>query len=208
MDTRLRKRGYQRRNTRNIVKESGVPKGALDSESGQIGWALGLFSLLFLAIFLCVLLRMELFRTTALYMEDALAASNLASAVVDLKEYGRTHKILIGDIQAAYERYREAIKGNLNLNEEWKGQEGGVVQGSVRVVNYTVYNVDEGLVTVYYYDENGLMTSWKEPLGSAKAPNGKSIESTSIYSEIAFPTKVFMGIEVEAHKGKLADIAK
>ncbi len=208
MAMHLRKREYQRRNIRKIVRESGVPKGTLDSQSGQTGWAMGLFSLLFLVVVLCALLKMELFRTIALYMEDALAASNLASAVVDLKEYGKTHKILIGDIHAAYERYIKAIKGNLNLNDTWEGQEGGVVQGTVRVVNYTIYNVEEDLVTVYYYDENGLMTSWNEPLGSATAPNGKCIESTSVYSEIAFPTKVFMGIEIEAHKGKLADITK
>lgn len=167
-----------------------------------------MFSILFLGVFLCALLQMELYKTTSLYLEDTLAASNLASAVVDLKEYGRTHKILIEDSHVAYERYKQAVKGNLNLSDAWEGQSGGVIQGNVQIMNYTIYNVDGSNVTVYHYDENGLMTSWTEVLGSASAPNGILIESTSIYSEIAYMVKGLFGIEVQAYKGNLADIAK
>ena len=178
------------------------------TEKGQISWTMGLFSILFLGVFLCALLQMELYRTTSLYLEDTLAASNLASAVVDLKEYGRSHKILIENSYAAYEQYQQAVKGNLNLNDAWEGQAGGVIQGSVQIVNYIIYNVDDDQVTVYHYDENGLMTSWTDTLGNASAPNGILIESTSIYSEIAFMVRGLFGIEVQAYKGNLADIAK
>ena len=177
-------------------------------EKGQIGWTVGLFSLLFQAVFLCALLQMEHYRMTSLYLEDTLAASNLASAVVDIEEFGITHKILIRDSDTAYARYRQAVQGNLNLNEAWEGQEGSIIQGLVRIVNYIVYNVDGREVTVYHYDENGLMTCWKDSLGSTMAPNGIMIESTSIYSEIAFTVKGLMGMEVQAHKGNLADIVK
>lgn len=177
-------------------------------ENGQIGWTLGLFLVLFLGIFLCALLQIDLYRTASLYLEDALAASNLASAVVDIKEYGESHKILIKDFQEAYERYQQAVKGNLNLSDSWEGQTGGVIQGSVRIINYTIYNVDGNDVTVYCYNENGSMTSWTDVLGSTLAPNGKVIESTSIYSEIAFMVKGMFGIEVQAYKGNLADIAR
>lgn len=194
---------------------NGIPKGLTVlkravslREKGQIGWSVGLFSLLFLAIFLCVLLQIEYFRMISLYLEDTLAASNLASAVVDIEEFGITNKIIIKDSDTAYERYRRAVKGNLNLNEAWEGQEGGMIQGLVRIVNYIVYNVDGGEVTIYRYDENGLMTSWKDSIGNAAAPNGIRIESTSIYSEIAFTVKGLMGMEIQAHKGNLADIVK
>lgn len=175
---------------------------------GQIGWVNGLFSTLFLAVFLRAFLQLDSYRASALYLEDALAASNLASAVVDVKEYGRSHEILIEDPAEAYERYKWAVKGNLNLSDGWEGQSGGVVQGAVRIMEYTVYNVRGGEVTVYHYDENGLMTSWVEILGSSAAPNGVVIESTSVYSEIAFVVKGFLGVEVQAYKGNLADIAK
>lgn len=180
----------------------------MGKENGQIGCTLGLFSILFLGVFLCALLQIELYRTTSLYLEDTLAASNLASAVVDLKEYGRSHKILIENSHTAYERYQHAVKGNLNLNDAWEGQAGGVIQGSVQIMNYTIYNVDGDQVTVYHYDGNGLMTSWTAALGNTSAPNGILIDSTSIYSEIAFMVRGLFGMEVQAYKGNLADIAK
>jgi len=191
--------------------ETAVPIGlsvSVKKNAGQVGWTVGVFSLLVLSVFLCVLLQLELYRTTSLYLEDALAASNLASALVDLKEYGMSHKILIGDPNLAYERYQWAVKGNLNLSDNWEGQTGGVVQGIIHIVDYTVYNVDGSDVTIFHYDENGLLTSWKEPLGSVAAPNGVMIESTSVYSEIAFTVKGLMGLEVQAQKGNLVDIAK
>ena len=191
-----------------VQKECWKGAEGIRREKGQIGCTQGLFSILFLGVFLCVLLQMELYRTTALYLEDTLAASNLASAVVDLKEYGRTHKILVGNSYEAYQRYRQAVKGNLNLNDAWEGRTGGIIQGCVRIINYTVYNVDGNQVTVYQYDENGFMTSWTGELGNISAPNGILIESTSIYSEIAFAVRGLFGIEMQAYKGNLADIAK
>ena len=56
------------------------------TESGQIGWALGLWFMLFLGILLCVILQLEVFRASSQYLEDALAASNLAAAVIDVEE--------------------------------------------------------------------------------------------------------------------------
>ncbi len=46
-------------------------------------------------------------------MEDALALSNLASAVIDIEEYGITQKVLITDPEQAYERYCHALRENL-----------------------------------------------------------------------------------------------
>lgn len=194
MAMNLRKKGYPRQNIK--------PKAS----GGQVAWAAGMFFLLFLAIFLRVFLQLEVYRTTALYLEDALAASNLASAVIDVEEYGISHKVLVKNPEEAYERYRWAVKGNLNLDDAWKGQEGSIVQGQVRIVNYTLYNVGDNEITVYHYDENGLLSEWQELPGGAVAPNGIVIEATSVYSEIVFMVKGFLGTEVEAHKGNLADI--
>ena len=176
------------------------------ASGGQTGWAAGMFFILFLAVFLRVFLQLEIYRTTSLYLEDALAASNLASAVADVEEYGISHKILVRNPEEAYERYRWAVKGNLNLDDSWRGQEGSIVQGQVRIVNYTLYNVSDNRIMVYHYDENGLLSEWQELPGGAVAPNGIVIETTSVYSEIAFTVKGFLGTEVEAYKCNLADI--
>lgn len=92
----------------------------LRTESGQIGWTLGLWFVLFLGILLCALLQIETLRASAHYMEDALAASNLAAAVIDVEEYGISHRLQIDSAEEAYIRYQRAIMGNLNLNENWE----------------------------------------------------------------------------------------
>ena len=53
----------------------------LSTESGQIGWSMGLWLLLFLGVLLSTCLQVDVYKATARYLEDALAASNLAAAV-------------------------------------------------------------------------------------------------------------------------------
>lgn len=183
-------------------------KGSLrpKTESGQVEWVTGVFFLLFLGILLCAFLQLEIFRSSSRYLEDALAASNLASAVIDVEEYGISHRVRIGDAKEAYERYRTAVKGNLNLDEAWECAGRSMISGPVRVVNYTVYNVSGNDVEISCFDEAGQLTQWQEQLGSAEAPNGKVIENTGVYSEIKYRVEGMLGVETEAHKGKLVDI--
>lgn len=176
------------------------------TEPGKVEWVTGVFFLLFLGILLCVYLQMEMFRSSARYLEDALAASNLASAVIDVEEYGISHKVWIGDVHAAFERYKTAIKGNLNLNDAWECENRNIISGPVRVVDYTVYNVSGNDVLISHYNESGILTEWNEQLGSAKTPVGEVIENTGVYSEIMYHVSGMLGTEAEAHKSKLVDI--
>lgn len=166
----------------------------------------GLFFLLFLGILLCALLQMEAFRSSSRYLEDALALSNLASAVVDVEEYGISNRLVISDPVQAYERYKAAVKENLNLNENWELSESRVISGPVSILNYTVYNVSGNDVDISCFDRNGMMTQWRETLGSAMAPNGMLIESTGVYSEITYRVDGLFGVSEDARKGKLVDI--
>lgn len=193
----LRRKGYLQQK----IKNSRWRK-----ESGQIEWLTGCFFLLFLAIILCTRLQLDVYRATAFYLEDALAASNLASAIIDLQEYGRTHTILIANPIEAYGKYCTAVQGNLQLNENWECENKELIAGKVNIINYTVYNVEDESVQVYEVKQDGRTREWAGVLGEVAAPNGIAIEATSIYSEIAFPVKGLGGITLEAHKGKLVDI--
>lgn len=183
-----------------------LPQRFFQKQRGQVEWAMGFFLLLFLAIILCTELQLDVYRASALYLEDALAASNLASAIIDLEEYGTTHAILIENPEEAYVQFCEAVKGNLQLNDNWECENKELISGEVRVVNYTVYNVREEQVTVYEIEPGKGMDQWCGTVGSVTAPNGIPIETTSIYSEITFPVEGFGGVLVDAHKGKLVDI--
>ncbi len=175
-------------------------------QKGQVQWVIGLFFIIFLTVLLYAQLQLMQYRITGLYLEDALAASNLASAVIDIEEYGISHEIQISDPWKAYERYCQALMGNLNLNEIWECPNKQIIAGKVTVLNYTIYNVQDQKVTIYSITPNGGVITYCEGLGQAKAPNGKVIENTSVYSEIGFPVKSFIGNQVEAQKGKLVDV--
>lgn len=179
----------------------------LRTEPGKVEWVTGVFFLLFLGILLCAFLQLEMFRNSARYLEDALAASNLASAVIDVEEYGISHRVWIEDVQASFERYKAALKGNLNLNDAWECENRNIISGPVRAVDYTVYNVSGNDVIVSRFDESGGLTVWQEQLGSARTPGGKVIENTGVYSEIQYWVEGMLGVNAEAHKGKLVDIA-
>lgn len=201
----LRKRGFLRRSIRKLGNSGRFPAG---KEGGQIEGLTGLFFTLFLGLLLCAVLQMEHYRAASLYLEDALAASNLASAIVDVREYGISHSILIARPEEAFQTYRWAVRENLNLNEAWEGQAGSLVRGPICIVQYIVYNVKSDEVTVYRFDENGQMTQWREMPGNVTAPNGSHVENTSVYSEIAYEEEAFFGVRVKAHKGNLADVSR
>lgn len=178
------------------------------TESGQINWAAGLWFFLFMGILLCALLQLDVFRSSARYMEDALAASNLAAAVIDVEEYGISHALQIDDPQAAHRRYITALKGNLNLDDNWECPNKDLISGPVKVVSFIVYNVSGNNVIINSFDGNGTMSIRQEPLGRATAPNGVLVESTGIYSEITYCVRGFLGVEINAHNGKLVDVVK
>ena len=195
----LRRNGY-------LLLRIKALRGICSKERGQVEWCVGLFYLLFLAIILCSHLQVETYCASAYYLEDALAASNLASAVIDLEEYGKTHTVLVQDPDVAYERFCVAVKGNLQLNDAWECENKQLIAGRVHVARYIVYNVKDDLVTVSEVASNGEVFQWQGVLGSVKAPNDILVESTGIYSEITFSVEGFGGVKVDARKGKLVDI--
>ncbi len=188
------------------MRKRGSLQRSIKKYPGKAEWACGLFFLLFLAILLCAQLQMSIYRSSSMYLEDALAASNLASAVIDIQEYGISHTIQIEDPWRAYLLYLEAVRGNLNLDENWECANKSLIAGKVTVDEYIIYNVKGERVLVFYVNGDGEIRQEEYSLGEVRAPDGSEIENTSIYSEITFPVEGFLGVAVEAHKGKLVDI--
>lgn len=187
------------------MRRAGFPPPKIN-DKGKAEWAVGLFMVLFLAILLCGELQIEAYRASAQYLEDALAASNLASAVIDVEEYGISGLLQIKEPAQAYELYQEALKENLGLDEAWQCANKSLISGSVKVERYIVYNVKKDKVSVHALTMDGEVEDSEGILGELRAPNGILIESTGIYSEISFPVEGFLGVTVQAHKGKLVDI--
>ena len=187
------------------IKRRFGKRAEMKIESAQVDGVIGLFFVSFLGLFLSCQLQLMQYRASSLYMEDALAASNLASAIIDLQEYGITNKVLIKEPETAYEIYRKALQKNLELDEEMVSDKIGLVDGTVIVESYIVYNVKEQQVFSFKVTDEGVLAQ-SGLLGEVKAPNGVVVENTGVYSEISYPVNQFLGKIIRARKGKLVDV--
>lgn len=143
------------------------------------------------------------------YVEDAVAASNLASALIDIREYGRNHTVRIGDTQEAFRLYREALYCNLALDEEGCSAKEELLSGRVWIQEYIVYNVLEGEVQITAYDGEGncLRQESGRP-GDVRTPDGVLVEHTAVYSRVGFRVMGLMGQGIDAEKEKSVDIVR
>lgn len=177
--------------------------------SKQIGNVELFTSVFYVLILMCVLMagmQLAVFKETSSYVEDALAASNLASAVIDIQEYGKTHSLTIRNPQQAYQFYQDALQINLSLNDAWESPR-QTIAGQVKMETYIVYNVTGTNVDIYTFQPGGSYHSTvSNGLGSVKSPNGQTIASTSVYSKISFPIDGILGVHVDAVKEKLVDV--
>ena len=189
----LRKRGFLLQSIKEVKDE------------GQSTLCLGLFFVLFLSVLLMSYLQMEMIRSSSRYMEDALAASGLASALIDVREYGSTHVVRIPDGTEAYDQFCRSLRTNLGLDENWECHNRRLISGQVRIENYTIYNVSGERVEACRLDQG--REEWSVgKMGEVRAPNGKLVERTGVYGEISYPVKGILGVLVMARKGKLVDI--
>lgn len=182
-----------------------LQKISVKSDEGQIGFCVSLFFLLFLSVLLTAQLQLEQVRASDAYLQDALAASGLACALIDIREYGSTHEVRIPDVQEAYRQYCRSLRANLGLDENWNCANRNMISGTVRLENYIVYNVRGDQVEIHRISQGREETA-RGRLGTVRAPNGQIIEHTGIYSEISYPLEGVLGLNVQARKGKLVDI--
>lgn len=184
----------------------------LKKNDGKLEMLLPLFFILLIIPVIACNLQLSQIKATKATVEDALAASNLASAVIDIEEYGISNNIIIKDPTQAYEIYRDALKINLKLNDSWESDNKAYIAGQVIVESYIIYNVinteDSSEIVIYEFDNNGLINETTIPNGGAVSPNGRTIESTSIYSKIMFPVEGIWGFQKDAVKDNLVDIVK
>lgn len=176
-------------------------------DCGQAEWMTGMFLVTILIIVLYMQLQIVSWQASSMYLEDALAASNLASALVNVEKYGRTRAAVIDDPQTAYQIYQNAVRENLQLDEHWMCMNENLISGQVEIVDYVIYNVEQNRVSAVRIGSDGTVVERRSGTkGSISAPNGLPIVRTGVYSEIRFPVRGFLGTDIMAHKSKLVDI--
>ena len=178
----------------------------MKKRKGNLEITVSMYLIVFTVVIVAYLMQMLEFMAVSRYAEDALAMSNLASAVIDLEEYGKNLRIKIPDPNYAYTLYINALQGNMGLDGNMECSTMAAISGEVEIIDYIVYNVNEQDIEITRYGQNPGYEVITGGLGSVSAPNGKEIQKTSVYSCITFPVKGYFGIEIQARKDKMVDI--
>jgi len=176
-----------------------------NDNSGSSEWVLGLFALTFIMAAMVFVIQLCAFRANSDAIEDALAASGLAAALVDVERYGIDHTLLISDPDNSYRKYVEAL--NVNLAAEGSSfRQKRAIEGPVRIEQFRIYNVEGDKVSEIYMNDSGNWEVTEGLLGSMEAPNGQIIQNTGVYGEIAFDLRGIMGLVFSTKKSKLVDV--
>lgn len=181
----------------------------MSGESGQVDMVVAMF--FFLLVLLGALFQFKVvsYMAAGAYVEDALAASDLASALIDVEEYGRTHEVRISDPADAFEIYRDALQYNLALDEAGCSAKTELLAGKVQIRQYIVYNVRETEVQITGYDGQGnCILQEKGIAGTVRTPDGTPVEHTTIYSRVSFQVMGILDSVIETEKEKSVDIAR
>lgn len=166
-----------------------------------------LFLILVLTIFFGF--RMTQYMVIAAGVEDALAASNLASAVIDLEEYGKNHRIYIRDVNKAFQMFREALICNLKLDDDLNTTNNNFLIGKVFIKDYRIYNVRDDLIDILIFNNLGEISSYTTGnTGEVFTPDNVCVETTTIYSKISFQVEGLAGREFVGEKEKSIDIVR
>lgn len=182
---------------------------SLQKNKGQVDVVVGMFYVLMVLVVILFGFRITQYMLISATVEDALAASNLASAVIDIKEFGKSHTIRIQDPENAFLLYREALCHNLHLDEYLNTTNQELLASGVTIEEYIVYNVSDDLVEIYVLDENGQIQRYDTATaGQVYTPDGVYVESTTVYSRISFQVNGLFDRKIGAVKEKSVDIVR
>lgn len=186
-----------------------VKMGTPGKHSGQTDIIMGMFALFLVVVIMIAGWKASHFMITGAYVEDALAASNLASALIDVEEYGKSRVICIEDPQVAFSLYKQALSVNLQLDEDGRSFQREMLEGPVEILSYMVYNVTGNQVEIFSFEQDGRVQEVNiGEIGQVFTPDGVCVETTTIYSRVKFGVKGMGQQYIQAEKEKSVDIKR
>lgn len=190
------------------LRKSGNPQLRTKSR-GQVDIVVGMMLFILLLIVILYSFRTTQYMVTAAGVEDALAASNLASAIIDLEEYGRSHIISIPDVEEAFRMFREALCYNMGLDQYLNTGNKDFISAPMEIKEYIVYNVRGEEIETFVLDGEGRLQSREMGnKGNVFTPDNVCVEATTIYSRVGFWVEGLMGQEFYGEKEKSIDITR
>lgn len=179
-------------------------------KKGSVEFFISLMMIFFTVLLITVGLKMRYINMTKNYIEDGLVASNLASAVIDLSEYGLTGNLVINDFEHAFDLFGKAIKDNLKLDHNYVPTNSMLINSKVDIIEYSIYNVSGSNVYLTKKSQNGTVQTQTFLNGrdQIQTPNGVKITDTMIYSKIGFEIRGYADSTQYVLKENSVDIAE
>ncbi len=180
---------------------------SISRSPGQAEYILGMYALIFVMVLAMATLQIMQYKADSDIAEDALAASALAALDIDPYRYGTDHKLVIDDPPHALEIFKNALKGNMDLDNDYRpfSRSSSYVSGTVVIEDFRIYLVDEDEVTEYRISDTGTDITTGS-YGEMKTPGGQVVRSAGCYAEVSFDTEGFLGIRVRAYKEAYAEM--
>jgi hypothetical protein len=158
------------------------------------------------------IIRMKMIEITNENAQDAVALSNLASALLDQTEYEKTRRILVKDFERSYLVYVDSLQENMNLSYEMFPRN-SYITSKVEIFEYSIYNVEgKDITQIQRTLRNGIAVTetliYRNQVGFLKTPDGITITNTTIYSKIGFSIKGIMNQTHQVYKDGCVDLVE
>jgi hypothetical protein len=180
----------------------------LKKKKGSIEMFISSLILITVSMIIVMSIKLREIKITKNLVEDGLVAATLASATVDLREYGATKRIVNRDFDKSFNDFTVSLKDNLKLDDNYKPINSRIICSKVNIENFIIYNISDNDIEVTRRSSDGSIEKSiiYNGVGSENTPDGVLIQTTTIYSKIAFKLKGYMNTEYDVYKEKSVDI--
>lgn len=177
-----------------------------------------MFFLLLIAMYGVFSFRLRMTEYTSEYVQNGLDLAVIAGANIDLREYGSSGNLTIESYSDSLDNFKSSLKTNLNLEENNNPKYATAVKSDIKVVKYTVYNVNNGIVHIVDVNpETGAISDLgTKAVGEVRASDCDQeavghgydmvVTKSTIYARVKFDVAVFMGSDVEVSKISCIDM--
>ncbi len=145
-------------------------------------------------------------RMNELKIRDGLDSACLAAALIDLEDYAKDRFIFMSDYEYNRQVFLETLKENLNLNSDYTPKQNGIFD-KITVHELVIYNIADGeLYSCSFFDGKSPVLKSEGYDKNKKTPDGKQIESSTVYADIGMNIKSFAGISKYVHVKSSVDV--
>ena len=145
-------------------------------------------------------------RQNEIIVKDGLDSACLAAALIDLEDYAKDRFIFIPNYEYNRQIFLDTLKENLNLNNDYTPKVKGLFD-KITVHEFIIYNIADGELYTYTYSDGKIPILKTESYDKNKrTPNGKRIESSTVYADIGMIVTTFAGISKYVHVKSSVDV--